>query len=235
MDLAYTVERLAGDVFALSQGGHVRCFLLVGQERALLVDTCFGGDLRAVVAELTDKPVTLVSTHSDGDHTGGDEDFPSHYIHAAELPRYRALNPDRAAPIHIKEGFVFDFAPFRLEVVHLPGHTPGSIALLERRRRFLISGDNLATVPVYLFGGGRDVPLYRKSLDKLKSYAAAFDVIYPSHGSLPLFPERIDETIAAMDAILAGQGEVSEADNPRFPPDVKCYAANGCSFFMHEF
>lgn len=235
MDLTYSVQRLADDMYALGQGGHVRCFLLIGKEKALLVDSCFGGNLREVVSELTDKPVTLVSTHSDGDHTGADEAFPDHYLHSAELARYVSFNPERKTPLTLEEGDILDFAPFHLQVVHLPGHTPGSIALLERERRFIISGDNLATVPVYLFGPGREVPLYRKSLDKLQSLSDAFDVIYPSHGQLPLFPARIGETIAAMDEILAGGGGISDPGNPRFPPDVKCYSANGCSFFLHEF
>ena len=232
MDLAYTVTPLADSVYELSQGGHVRCFLLVGKERALLVDTCFGGDLRDVVSRLTDKPVTLVSTHADGDHTGADADFPVHYVHSAELPSYCSYCPDRTPPATVEEGYVFDVEPFRLEVVHLPGHTPGSIALLEREKRFLISGDNLATVPVYLFGATRCVPDYRASLEKLRGMKDAFDVVYPSHGDIPLSPGRIDETLAAIDEILAGGGVASEPDNPRFPPEVKVWSAQGCQFLM---
>ena len=129
MDLTFSVKRLSEGVYALEQDG-VRCFLLIGDEKALLVDSCFGGDLRSVVSGLTDKPVTLVSTHSDGDHTGADEAFPVHYLHSAELARYVSFNPERRPPLTLEEGDELDFKPFHLEVVHLPGHTPGSIALL---------------------------------------------------------------------------------------------------------
>jgi len=234
LDLSYHVRRLAESFYALEQGV-VRCFLLVGAERALLVDTGFGGDLRAVVAGLTDKPVTLVSTHSDGDHTGGDADFPAHYIHAAELARYVAHRPEAAPPVPVEEGYVFDLAPYRLEVVHLPGHTPGSIALLERERRFLIGGDVVSTRPIFLFGDGREPAAYRGCLEKLMGLAGAFDRIYPAHGELPLPPERVGRTLAALDEILAGRGEICEAEKPRFPAEVKLCRAGDCAFLMTGF
>ena len=231
MDSATTVLKLADGIYALGQMERVRSFLLVGRTRALLVDSCFGDDLPDVCRSLTDKPITLVSTHADPDHIGGADAFEDHWMHPDELAHYRAVRPDAPAPTPAPEGTVFDAAPFRLEVIHLPGHTPGSIALLDREHRFLISGDMVATVPVYLFGPWRNVAQYAQSLRKLRSSSGAFDTIYPSHGSIPLAPSRIDETLHALELVLAGQGSEAPAE-ARFPTGVKTYSANGCSFFM---
>lgn len=47
-------------------------FLLVGEERALLLDTGIGiGDLRGLVEQLTDKPYDVAITHGHGDYVGG--------------------------------------------------------------------------------------------------------------------------------------------------------------------
>ncbi|WP_067793877.1 MBL fold metallo-hydrolase [Actinomadura formosensis] len=55
----------------------------------------------------------------------------------------------RPAPaIGLGEGDVIDLGGRRLEVLHLPGHTPGSIALLDAERDALFSGDIVAARPV---------------------------------------------------------------------------------------
>ena len=54
----------------------VKSFLVVGSRRALLIDTGMGvGDLRLVVRELTDLPVTVVQSHAHFDHIGGTHQF----------------------------------------------------------------------------------------------------------------------------------------------------------------
>ena len=48
------------------------CYLLIGDEKALLLDAGYewDGDLRAVVEEITDLPVMVVLTHGHLDHAG---------------------------------------------------------------------------------------------------------------------------------------------------------------------
>ncbi|MBW9152261.1 MBL fold metallo-hydrolase [Clostridium estertheticum] len=45
----------------------------------------------------------------------------------------------------VKEGHVFDLGERELEVMYLPGHTNGSIALLDRKNRVLFSGDTISS------------------------------------------------------------------------------------------
>ncbi len=71
----FSVYDLGDAIYALCEDGHIEevlSFLLVGEERALLVDSGNGiGNIREICRELTDLPVSLVNTHSHYDHIGG--------------------------------------------------------------------------------------------------------------------------------------------------------------------
>lgn len=66
----------------------VKSYLVVGNERAVLIDTGMGvGDLRSLVDGLTDRPLTVVNSHAHWDHVGGNAAFVGRaeiLIHAAE-------------------------------------------------------------------------------------------------------------------------------------------------------
>ncbi|HVD13767.1 MAG TPA: MBL fold metallo-hydrolase [Actinomycetota bacterium] len=79
--------------------------------------------------------------------------------------------------------------PGRPRVVHAPGHTPGSAAVLLERQRVLLTGDVLATwnpltgrpgPQVMPSGLNRDTPQAIRSLDVLDGLPA--DVLLPGHG-----------------------------------------------------
>ena len=63
------VKRVSSGVWALEQE-IVRCFLIVGQQRALLLDTgAEACDLMGLIREITPLPLVVLNTHGDGDHT----------------------------------------------------------------------------------------------------------------------------------------------------------------------
>ena len=134
--MEFSIRNIAENIWAIEQKG-VRAFLLVGQDNAILVDTCFGGDIRTACQSITDNPITLITTHSDGDHCGCDQQFPEQYMHSAEFSRYESWGKGELHAKPLEEGDVFALGQYRLEVIWIPGHTPGSIALLERNHRFL--------------------------------------------------------------------------------------------------
>ena len=132
-------------IYALDQG-MVRMFLIVGNNRALLFDA---GVEKAPVMELirqiTELPVELCLSHSDHDHTANAGLFDSLYIHEAEIERYEKNGrPEgqRLKPLH--EGFCFELGGRELTVLHCPGHTPGSISLLDRKDGLIFPGDTLS-------------------------------------------------------------------------------------------
>ena len=79
MDDWFTIETIAPDTFALSEYRHweeTHCYLLLGTERALLIDTGLGvSDSRRAVDGLTALPVLAVTTHAHWDHIGGHRHF----------------------------------------------------------------------------------------------------------------------------------------------------------------
>ena len=125
----------------------VRFFVFIGTEKALVVDTGFGqaGKVREAVASLTDKPAMLVITHADGDHIGGAAEFDTVYMHPSEMAYYFSRAEEKNSSVTaLWEGDVIDLGSRRFEVVHIPGHTPGSIALLDRENRVLVVGDTVS-------------------------------------------------------------------------------------------
>lgn len=67
-----------------------------------------------------------------------------------------------------------------LTVVHLPGHTPGSIALLEERTGVLFSGDAVYDGHLVDDLPESDVPAYRRTAEFLAELDVS--VVHPGHG-----------------------------------------------------
>ena len=82
----FQVRRVADDVWSIVEPGHVNLWLIVGSERALLIDSGLGiAPLRPVVEQLTDRPVLVVNTHHHFDHVGGNAEFGAVAAHPAGI------------------------------------------------------------------------------------------------------------------------------------------------------
>jgi len=209
----------------------VRCLLFVGDKQALLVDTGFGqsGSLKAVVESITDKPIILVNTHGDGDHLGCNAEFAPALMHPAEMPYFFQNAGDDAKAAPLWEGEIIDLGGRIFEVVLIPGHTPGSIALLDRQNRILVSGDSISGGgPVFMFGKVRNFCAYLASMEKLLEMRDAFDTIYPAHGTFPITVSAIEKSLAAAKKLIAGELEPME---PPFEIPAKMYEYDGAAFF----
>lgn len=196
----------------------VRSFLFEGDKRAMLVDTGFGTlQIREMAAELTSLPIFLVNTHTDKDHTGCNKEFQPVYMHPAEMDYYKSRLPEGCGMeevLPLWEGDVIDLGYWRFEVILTPGHTPGSIMLLEREKRMLISGDTIQDGEIYMFGAGRNLPAFQYSLKKISAMADAFDSIWPSHGSYPLKTDIIAGILRGSQDLVAGRLPEQEPPHP---------------------
>lgn len=210
----------------------VRAFLFAGSRQALLVDSTTGaGDLAAVVRSLTELPVMLVNTHADHDHIGCNHQFSRAYLHPAEFAYYaETRGPGAAHPEPLGEGEVIDLGGRRFEVLLLPGHTCGSIALLDRENRVLIGGDLISSTPVFLFGRVRNMDAFQSSLCRLKGMWDAFDVIYPSHGVFPMDRQQIENELIC--ARRLQRGELSPMEPP-IPIPAKMYRSDNAGFYAN--
>lgn len=133
-----------------------------------------GGDLELIekaIAEVGMKPEKILLTHGHIDHAGGAAELrerlgvPIEGPHEAERPlldaleaqgqaygmEARAVTPDR----WLAEGDTVTVAGHTFEVLHCPGHSPGSVVLVNRPQRFALVGDVLFQGSV----GRTDVPL----------------------------------------------------------------------------
>jgi len=141
----------------------------------------------------------IVNTHCHFDHVGGDKSFRDlcnaeiaiHENDAQALEegdnnltlatmfgkKIKSITVDR----RLKERDRIKTSNFCFEVIHTPGHTPGSICLYESKKKILISGDTLFSDGIGrsdLPGGDSD--LLRESLKKLSKLKITY--LLPGHG-----------------------------------------------------
>jgi glyoxylase-like metal-dependent hydrolase (beta-lactamase superfamily II) len=125
-----------------------------GTDEAVVVDPGFSP--RAVHTMLeaeSRRPVAVLATHGHFDHIGSAAEFCGDdlpfYIHEGDVQALTdtvAWGAGHAAPpVPVKDvrtlvdGDVLTFAGFRIEVLHTPGHTPGSVCF--RTDGWVVSGD----------------------------------------------------------------------------------------------
>jgi len=196
------------------QGVNANCYVLVGEELTL-IDTGMAKKPQKIQAYITGElhrslsdVKTIILTHAHSDHTGGLAELKrmtgaKAAIHSAEadylagikklpIPKgvvgvlFKTLGPlitaERVKPdIILNDGDIIS----GLKVIHIPGHTPGSIALLDSARKVLFTGDTLryrngmVEGPVERFTP--DMTMALKSVEKLK--ALEFDVMLCGHGT----------------------------------------------------
>ena len=191
----------------------VRQFLIVGEEEALLIDTGVeDSHVAETVRQVTGLPVRVVLTHGDHDHTGGLPDFSACRIHPGDgdmLPPEIRWEP-------LEEGEILECGGYRLEVISIPGHTPGSIALLDREHGLLLPGDSLQKEgTIYMFGPRRNLDQYIRSLEKLVPLEPELRQILPCHGEYPIEPAYISRVLE--DALALREGKLPSEPHPTLP------------------
>ncbi|MGK9340272.1 MBL fold metallo-hydrolase [Sinorhizobium meliloti] len=95
----FDVLKISDYLFAISEPRHYEhtvVYLLLGSDRAILIDTgCGIGNLRRVVEQLTSFPITVVNTHTHLDHLGSNHQFSE--IMMFDHPRSRDLSSNGAS------------------------------------------------------------------------------------------------------------------------------------------
>lgn len=219
--------RLSDDTWIFDEGG-VRFFLLCGSERAVLIDSGMQThNAKDLASELTSLPIFLINTHADMDHIGSNAQFDAAYMHPCECRNYyRSQKGGKTLPLW--DGDVVDLGGRPLRIIHVPGHTPGSIAILDVLNRRIFTGDPVQDGRIFMFGDQREMHSYIQSLWRLKEYSSEFDEIFPSHGSYPLSADIIPKLEDAAVRILSGEAS-GKAEN-LFGREITAYDMGVATF-----
>jgi len=118
----------------------------------------------------------IILTHGHEDHMSGilglfEVSQPTIYIHELDEPKLEAMlekaNTDSSAVRTLKNNQVLELSGRALRVIHTPGHTEGSVVVLDQELRLAVSGDSVQ-------GQGDERPLifygseaYETSLNRL--------------------------------------------------------------------
>ena len=200
------IVQINSDTWRIEDTG-VRFFVLEGTEKAMMIDSGMNTpDAAEFAGTLTSKPLELLNTHADRDHISGNASFDRCFMSPAEEENYRAAG-GAGTVIPLYEGQIIELGDRPLEIIEIPGHTPGSVAILDINRRVLISGDSVQDGKIFMFGKFRDLKEYVSSMKKLLKYTDRFDSIFPSHGSIPVEPDIIPKLIEDAEQILSGKAE----------------------------
>ena len=219
----FTIDQVDDSTYIISEYRHweeTHCYLLIGSERALLIDTGLGVcNIYEQVRRLTDKPVTAVATHIHWDHIGGHKYFPEFYAHEEELDwlngkfplPLQAVKNMVADRCELPEDFCFDgYSIFQgkpgrrlddgdtidlggrtIQVLHTPGHSPGHLCFWEDEKGYLYSGDLVYEGTLFANYPSTDPQSYLTSLEKIALLPVK--QIFPGHYSLDIRPELVTQ------------------------------------------
>jgi len=179
------------------------CSLIICEEtqKAAIVDP--GGDVEHILAIVKQHAVTVdkvLLTHGHLDHVGGTEavaktlNVPIIGPEKEDLfwmEQLEAQSQRFGFPLHtsfmptawLEENEIVEVGNIKLKVLHIPGHTPGHVALLDEKTQQVIVGD-------ILFNGGigrSDFPRGNqfelvKGIKKKLLTLAPETIVYPGHG-----------------------------------------------------
>jgi glyoxylase-like metal-dependent hydrolase (beta-lactamase superfamily II) len=114
----------------------------------------------------------------------------------------------------LSDGMLLDLGGRTLEVICTPGHTPGSVCLLDIERRQLFSGDTVCDEGVLLhLDHSNSVETFKESILRLKAASERFRTIWPAHHALSLDHSWLDEYITCADQIIAGTAETVQTSS----------------------
>ncbi|MCD7918420.1 MAG: MBL fold metallo-hydrolase [Clostridiales bacterium] len=211
----------------------VYMYLVIGQERAALIDSGFGmvDTLRPLVEQLTEKPILCIVAHGHPDHVGGAAQFDEVYLNEADAPLLAdSLSVERRvkdvfgrgdvsdevraySETHMvgtqglqykpmAPGDVFDLGGVTLEVFAMPGHTLGSVALLNRKDNYALVSDGFSrrTAPEARV----DLADYAAGLEQFQAAIREDTPLYWGHGVDPVDHAYLRDMCTACKEVVAG-------------------------------
>ena len=225
MEKELFIKEVRPGIYLMDEAHEATGYLVVGQDRACVIDTMMGyNDLHQAVRKLTDKPLMVVNTHGHPDHIFGNVYFEEAFMNPADLPLARSFAEDpefqaacrkanRSMPPFrdIRGGDVVDLGGRTLEIVDLPGHTPGGILLLLKEDRILFTGDSVNHHLWMQLEGCLPMHEFVKELDKVMFLEDRADVILHGHA-------RAEDDISLLRCLRQGAEEICRGETENDKP-----------------
>lgn len=160
----FTIKQLTTNVWGIGEFKHfeeVACYLVIGDKKALLIDTGLGKyNIKKVVKEITKNKLLIINSHQHYDHIGGNKYFSKDLI--------------------INNQKMIKFSPFIFRIIKTPGHTPDSICFYDKNFGYFFSGDTLYNGPIYLHLKESKLKDYVCSIKKINNLKS-IKKIFPGH------------------------------------------------------
>lgn len=195
-------------------------YLIIGEDSAVLFDSAAKLEgLRAFAEDVAGKPVRLVLSHAHPDHTYRLKEFEEFWIHRKdEALLHGAYGWEKYEDVpekinYIKDGDIIDLKNgHKLHVIHIAGHTDGSILLWDEYTKLLFSGDSIGRR--LLYGTCAWVPIqdYITALEKIKMLD--INGIFSCHDRKKLVKEIIDFEIDGIKMLPYAKDEI------RYTPEM---------------
>lgn len=189
---------------------HANVYLVINGEELTVIDTGTSGNAQKIIEyiqKIDHKPSdvkTIILTHFHMDHMGSAKELKNltnakvaahaedaDYISAKKpLPKpknilFRAVSPFiKPTPVQVDVTLKEGDKIANLTVIHTPGHTPGSIMLIDEKRRVLFAGDTLRYDGKKVSGAPENFSMDPNQLREsiTKASTLSFDVMLPGHG-----------------------------------------------------
>lgn len=240
MTIAYASTPITDRIMRISDGSDVCTYLVVGDKRALLVDTGYGfRGLRSYVESLLQgKPYDVVITHGHVDHAAGAAEFDTAYMHPADLElnvrhttiEFRramlsttsaeliadisddAFVPTRSDFLPLEDRQTFNLGDLTVCLFHVPGHTQGMMVPVMLEERVALFGDACGVGTLIVFEEASTVTEYRESLLAFKQHEGLWDRVLRQHGTCESPKSILSTNIELCSLIMAREDDAFPAE-----------------------
>ena len=128
-------------------GTDANTWIIGDDDEVIVIDP--GEDAAAVLEKVGEREVlAVICTHGHAAHVAAavevaEKDEAPVALHPADRVYWREEHPDSDPDIDMEDGGIFEVADVSLEVLHAPGHSPGSVCLYCEDMGVVFSGDTL--------------------------------------------------------------------------------------------
>lgn len=185
-------------------GTEANAWIVGDDEEVIVIDP---GDAAAVLDLVGDREVlAVICTHGHAANIAAalevaEKDEAPVALHPADRNYWRDEHPDGDPDIDMEDGGIFEVADVSLEVVHAPGHTPGSVCLYSEDLDAVFTGDALSDAgPVAHDGEFPDFPGQLSAIGEHLLTLPKRTRVLPAHGdelTIATAEKRFDSWVSA--------------------------------------